>query len=61
MEAKEQNMAATIIVRDPEILEESPAFAARVYPFKTCWITWKQVTPSTSSSSNFPPSLVKWP
>ncbi len=40
---------------------ESPAFAARVFPFKTCSITLKRVTPSTSSSINSRPLPVRWP
>ena len=53
-------MAASIIVRDAEILGEFPVFAARVFPSKTCWITLKPVTPSSSSWSNFQLLPVKW-
>ena len=48
-------MAATSSCAIWKFLGESPAFAARVFPFRICWTTLKRVKPSTNSSNNSPP------
>jgi uncharacterized protein (DUF433 family) len=48
-------MAASVIVRDPEILGGMPCFRSTQVPFQTCLITLKPAIPSTNSWNNSRP------